>query len=54
MINSFIAILVHKEILTKAEGEALAKKLNEATLPSDFGTALKQVEKFFRTIVNDL
>lgn len=54
MINTFIAILVHKEVLTKEEGEALANKIRNATLPGDFGSAVSQVEKFFKTIARDL
>lgn len=50
MLNTFIAILIEKEILSEAEGRALAEKVGVATLPSDFDAAWKQVKKFMAEI----
>lgn len=50
MLNTFIAILIEKDILTPEEGKSLAEKVSVATLPSDFDAAHKQVKKFFEAI----
>jgi hypothetical protein len=54
MINSFIAILIEKKVLTQAEGEAIAKKLQNATLPYDFPSSHAQIKKFFKQIDIDI
>ena len=56
MVNTFIALLVElfPEKISKAEGEALAKKIREATLPGDYPSALKQIQKFRKTIASEL
>jgi transcriptional regulator CtsR len=54
MINTVIALLVEKNLMTKEEGESLAKKLRDATLPSDFNLAHAQVKKFLKSIATDL
>jgi len=46
MLNTIIALFVVKDILTEAEGEALATKIRTATLPADYRSSLKQVQKF--------
>lgn len=50
MINAFIAILVEKGLFTEAEGENLAQKIREATLPGDFKTSLRQVKGWLELI----
>ncbi len=50
MLNTMIAILVEKLILTEEEGRALVEKLKYATLPGDYGTSRAQVKKFFDQI----
>lgn len=50
MINTFIALLVLKGELTEAEGESLAEKIRNATLPADYRSAMKQVQKFLDQI----
>ena len=54
MINTFISILVEKKVLTVEEGEAIAKKIANATLPSDFKTAHAQVKRFLTELVDEL
>lgn len=44
MINVIVALFVEKGLLTEVEGEALAKKWKDGTLPSDYASAAKQVK----------
>ena len=50
MLNILIALMVEKLILTQKEGEALAKKLGESILPSDF----KESQQFLKKIIAKL
>lgn len=50
MLNTLIALLVEKELLTEAEGETMATKISTATLPADYATAARQVRKFLNDI----
>lgn len=50
MINVFIAVLVHKEILTEAEGKELAKKIAFAVLPHEYNLAFDMVKTFLEEI----
>jgi hypothetical protein len=50
MLNTLLALIIElstrAEELTKEEASQLVKKINNATLPSDFESAHKQVKKF--------
>lgn len=50
MLNTLIALLVTKELLTENEGKELATKIATATLPADYDTAMRQVRKFLDDI----
>jgi hypothetical protein len=50
MLNTIIALLIEKDLMTEAEGRALADKLRLATLPADFSSAAQQVKKFLDEI----
>lgn len=42
MINTMIAVLVALDLLTEEEGELLAVKIRQGTLPQDFSSSLRQ------------
>lgn len=50
MINTIVALLVEFELLTSEEGEALATKIRQATLPADYGSSLRQVKEFMKEV----
>lgn len=50
MINTFVALLVVQGVVEERDGEALAEKLRNATLPGDYGSALRQVKQFLEEI----
>ena len=50
MINVFIALLVHKDILTETEGKELAKKIAFAVLPHEYNLAFDMVKTFLEEI----
>lgn len=54
MINIFIALFVEKGLLTPSEGEALSEKIRFATLPADYKTATKLLQKMLADIEKGL
>lgn len=46
-ITLFISVLVHTGVITKAEGDRLAKEFESATLPSDFESCFQLVKDIF-------
>jgi hypothetical protein len=50
MINTIIAILVEKGFFTEAEGEALADKVRNGTLPADYKSAARQVKAWLEEV----
>lgn len=48
MINTVIALLVELELIKQDEGELLAKKIRQGTLPGDFPSALRQVKVWLK------
>lgn len=50
MINVFIALLVHKDILTEKEGKDLAKKIAFAVLPHEYDLAFDMIKSFLEDI----
>ena len=50
MINTIIALLVEKGFFTEVEGEALAKKVREGTLPADYPSAARQVKAWLEEV----
>ena len=54
MINSLIAILVAKKLFTEEEGRSMAEKMRLATLPADYASAQKQIQKFLHELEKGL
>lgn len=54
MINTFIALLIEKGIVSEEEGKAFAEKMKNSMLPADFNSAHAQVKKFLAAIAKDL
>ena len=50
MINTIVALLVEFELLTSEEGEALAKKIRQGTLPSDYASSARQVKQWIKEV----
>jgi hypothetical protein len=52
MINTLIAILVElfPDKLSPEEGKSLAEKFRNATLPSDYNTAARQVKEWLEEV----
>lgn len=50
MINTIIALLVEKGFFTEAEGESLANKIREGTLPADYRSAARQVKAWLAEV----
>lgn len=50
MINTFVALLVEFDLLTAEEGESLAEKIRNATLPQDYASAQRQVREFIKDV----
>lgn len=52
MINTIIALLVELELMKPEEGELLAQKIREATLPADYPSAARQLKEFLEDARN--
>lgn len=50
MINTIIALLVELDLLTEAEGEELALKVRQGTLPQDFPSSRRQVKQWLKEV----
>lgn len=50
MINTIVALLVEMDLLTEAEGEALAQKMRQGTLPADYPSSLRQVKMWLKDV----
>lgn len=51
--NPFLALLVHKGIITEEEGERLSQEFNSVVHSQDWGTALRTVEGILKKIEKD-
>lgn len=52
MINTIIALLVEVKLLTDEEGEEMATKIRQGTLPQDYTSSHRQVQKWLDEIRN--
>lgn len=52
MINTLIALIMElfPEELTQDQGEALAKKIVQGTLPADFTSSRRQVKQWLKEV----
>jgi hypothetical protein len=50
VINVFIALFVEKGLLSPNEGEALSEKIRFATLPGDYRSAAKLLQKLLAEV----
>lgn len=50
MINTIIALLVEVKLLTPEEGEEMATRVRQGTLPQDYASSHKQVQTWLKEI----
>lgn len=52
MISTIIALLVETGLLTPEEGQEMATRIRQGTLPQDYTSAHRQVETWLKEIRN--
>jgi hypothetical protein len=50
MINTVVSLFIELGLLNEEEGEALAKKIRQGTLPADFSSSRRQIKEWMKDV----